>query len=336
MAFPRIEFNLRKMIGMQQGRERFDVLLTVILPLFLMVVSSYTNAWAFTGGHMSLTGPDASNTYVAICKGLFVEALVFCFFKLVKILCGLGRWNFVAALVPFAVGLFGVIVSSGCGVAWAAKSGEMNFLISSVSAYLSPSITGVFKAGVGMLFPVALAVLAVYDPKHMITEHIESGAELAVQALMVENAEHHHTMLREAQKEANSNPAIRESYKQMAHIGAQQMVEAVRDGDYSMGLGKATVTPGPVTAPLPQQSFQRIAPPIAIPGGVPQLNGPQQAFPNSPAMPMLGAAQQPFVNSPVMPANYPSMGNTQQLNIPVPVPASAQKPGLFDWLLAKN
>ena len=87
MAFPRIELNLRRMIGMHQGRERFDVLLTVLLPLFLMIVSSYTNAWAFTGGHMAFTGSDAPNTYVAIAKGLFVEALVFCFFKSVKNFC---------------------------------------------------------------------------------------------------------------------------------------------------------------------------------------------------------------------------------------------------------
>ncbi len=306
MTLPNFELNLRKMIGMHQGRERFDVLLTVILPLFLMVVSSYTNAWAFTGGHMSLTGPDASNTYVAIFKGLFVEALVFCFFKLVKILCGLGRWNFAAALVPFAVGLFGVIVSSGCGVAWAAKSGEMTFLISSVSDYLSPSVTGVFKAGIGMLFPVALAVLAVYDPKHMIKEHIESGSDLGVLALLVENAEHHQGMLRQAQREANNDPKLKDNYKQMAQINAQQAVDAARDGDYTFGLGKATVVLDPVvSAPLPQPSFQRLAPSVAIPGSVPQLNAPSQ----------------PFTNSPALPANYPSMGNTQQLTIPAPAPS---------------
>jgi len=77
------KFNLRGMIGMHQGRERMDVLLTVVLPLFLMLVSSYTNAWAFMGGHLVYFGADAPNTYIAIFKGLFIESLVFCFFKLV-------------------------------------------------------------------------------------------------------------------------------------------------------------------------------------------------------------------------------------------------------------
>ena len=211
-----------------------------------------------------------------------------------------------------------MIVSSGCGVAWAAKSGEMTFLISSVSSYLSPSITGIFKAGVGMLFPVALAVLAVYDPKHMIKEHIESGADLAVQALLVENAEHHQEMLRQAQKESNNNPAIKESYKQMTMLSAQQAVDSARDRDYSFGLGKTTSQ----LLPAPQSSVQRIAPPVAMPNSFPALNAPTQ----------------PFVNAPAYPANYPPTGTTQQLTYPAPQPAPApiQKPGLFNWLLAKN
>ncbi|WP_201365908.1 hypothetical protein [Dictyobacter formicarum] len=42
MAVAKFKVNLRSMIGIHQNRERFDVLLTVVLPLFLMVVSSYT------------------------------------------------------------------------------------------------------------------------------------------------------------------------------------------------------------------------------------------------------------------------------------------------------
>lgn len=322
MAKTKFRFNVKTMVNMHQGRERMDVFLTIILPLFLMFVSSYTNAWAFTGGRMAFLGPDAPNTYVAIFKGLFVEALVFCFFKLVKILCTLGRWNFVAAIVPLVVGLFGVVVSAGCGMAWAAKSGEMNFLISSVSTYLSPSLAGIFKSGLGMLFPVALAVLAVYDPKHMINEHVESGNRLGTLALIVENAEHHQDMLREAQKEANSDPKIKESYKQMAQINAQQAVDSARDGDYTFSLGKATVHLSE-PQPVPQSSVQRIFGPVpqtAYPGSVPQLNAPQQ----------------PFVNSPGMPANFPSMGNTIPLQVPAPAPVPAQQPGIFSWLAGGN
>ncbi|GCE06346.1 hypothetical protein [Dictyobacter aurantiacus] len=322
MAVAKFKVNLRSMIGIHQNRERFDVLLTVVLPLFLMVVSSYTNAWAFTGGHLSLESAEIANTLIATFKGLFVEALVFCFFRFVKILCSLGwRYTF-AALVPFLVGLFGVVVSAGCGLAWAAKSGEMNFLVGAVTTYMSPSLANVFKAGMGMLFPVALAVLAVYDPKHMIKEHMESGSELAVMAMKVENAEHHQNMLREAQKVANQDQSIKEAYKRMAANNAQQAVTYAEQGDYSFGLKTE-----PLQLPARHQS--------SVTRITPAATAPALAAPQAPPFPGLPVPNQPTIIPGQVTQNAPFTGTTQQLNVggPVPVPpAPPQKRGLFGQL----
>ncbi|GCF08093.1 hypothetical protein [Dictyobacter arantiisoli] len=318
-----VRFDLKRMIGIHQGRERSDVLLAIVLPAVLMLVSAYTNAWAFTGGNLSFSGPNMINTIDAICRGLFVEALVFSCFKIVKMLCSSGKWyNYPAALVPALVGLVGVVVSSGCGLAWVAKSGSMDWMIKTVSAYLPGWMTGVFQAGIGLLFPVALAVLAIYDISSLIEEHISRGAQLGGLALRVQSAEHHQTMLLQAQKTANNDPNIKNAYQQMAQTNAQQAVDAARRGDYTFGLSTEPLK----LTPQQQSSVTRISPPAAYPS----LAAPAGA----PPMPM---GQPPFINGQVT-NNPPFMGNTQQLNVggPAPLPAAPpQKNGLFSWMTGK-
>ncbi len=296
-----LKLDMRRMVGIHQGRERSDVLLAIILPAVLMGVSAYTNAWTLTGGHLTFESGHLVNTLDALFRGLFVEALVFCCFKWVKALCLQRRvGSYVAALIPAAVGLVGVIVSAGCGLAWAGQSGQMQTAVQTVSLYLWPWMVGVFQAGIGLLFPIALAVCAVYDVGHLLTEHVARGAQLGGLAVQVQSAEHHQNMLLKMQKEEDEK--MREHYRQIAQLNAQRAVESARQGDLTFGLEKVTQTQP--RRQLPQSSVT----PLNAPASTRQLpagNGPV----------LLPPQQQPTIPGQVGPAPAWRSGNTQ--NIPV-------------------
>jgi hypothetical protein len=303
--------DMRRMVGVHQGRERTDVLLTILLPGFLMLVSAYTNAWALTGGNLSFAPASLINTIDALLRGLFIEALVFSCFKLFKMLLVSGRWAsgrwllYFAAIFPALVGLMGVVVSAGCGLAWVAKSGQMDWMVKAVSAYLPFGLGKAFQSGLGLLFPVALVVYALYDIEHLIKEHVRRGADLSFLAVHVQNAEHHQNMLLKMQKEENEK--VREQYRSLAQMNTQQALNSARSGDYSFGLKKAleqAAARDRGSASLSSQTYVR---PVGPPPVAPRL--PEG---NMPTMPMSG---QPLTGQFGPAPAWPS-GNTQ--NIPVP------------------
>jgi hypothetical protein len=142
-------------------------------------------------------------------------------------------------------------------------------------------------------------------------------------ALLVENAEHHQEMLRTAQADANNDPQIMESYKQMARTNAQQAVQAASAGDYSFGLSKVTEQLVSPTSSTPS-SVNRISPPVAYPA----LSAPTMPSLSTPPL----SPQQSFITGQVT-TNVPPTGTTQPINIPpMPMSAPAQKKGLLNWL----
>ncbi len=303
------KMDLRKMVGINQGRERSDVLLAIMLPAVLMLIASYTNAWAFLGGNFSFaTLALGFNTVEAVIRGLFMEAIVFSSFLMVRILCARGGWGWLAAIPPVLVGLVTVTVSAGCGLAWIAKSGQMDWMVRTVSLVFPAFMAGVFKAGLGLLFPIALAIYALYDVRALIHEHVQRGTELGTLAVQVESAEHHQRMFRDAQQRANEKMQGR--YDQLADIQAQQVFESAKNGDWSMGLNgamktqqlqqRAQTSVTPVT-PAPSRQLLPAAPP-----SFPVQYGAQQ-------QPML---QQPPINAQFGPAPMAHSGGTIPLQMP--------------------
>src|SRR5581483_1034468 len=294
--------NLRKMVGINQGRERSDVLLAIVLPAVLMLVSAYTNAWAFTGGELNFDVPHLVNSLDAVFRGLFVEALVFSSFLLVRVLCSKGWKAAFSAIVPALVGLVGVAVSAGCGLAWVAKSGQMDWMIHTVSAYLPSWLTNLFQSGLGLLFPVALGVYALYDVRHLIHEHVERGVQLGTLAVQVESTEHHQNMLREAQQTADER--MKGYYDQIAQENAQRAVDAAKSGDLTFGFN------GTKTQQLQQRASVIPLTPLAQ---TRQLNAP------APAPASLPQPQQSPINAQWGPAPMMHSGNTQNIQMPPPV-----------------
>src|SRR6266496_6075581 len=82
------------------SRERWDVLLSVVLPLVLMIESGYANGWVYADGNLSLRNP---NTYLALGRGLFLEVLIFAMFKLVRVLLLKRQW--IVVLIPLVIGV---------------------------------------------------------------------------------------------------------------------------------------------------------------------------------------------------------------------------------------
>ncbi|WP_126549000.1 hypothetical protein [Dictyobacter kobayashii] len=302
------------------------MLISLVLPGFLMVISSYTNAWAFTGGNLTFsTWAETVNTLDAVFRGLFVEALVFTCFKLVKMLCSAKDWRlYFAALIPGFVGLVAVIVSAGCGLAWVIKSGSMDWMVHAIAQYLPSWVVGVFQSGMGLLFPVSLMVLAIYDLGSLIEEHIHRGIHLRSLAMRVQSAEHHQTMLSMAQQEANEDAEIQNSYKDMARVNARQAVDAARNGDYTFGFAKVTEQ---LPASGPTQ-VKRISPNMSYPG----LSAPPT--PNqlrAPGVPPI-APQASYINGQYT-TNVAPTGVTQPITIP-PAPMPQPEPSMVKRALS--
>ncbi len=222
--------NIRTVVKIHLHRERLDVLLAVLAPLVLMLASSWSNAWAFAGGNLDLR---QANTYGALLRGLFLEALIYTCFKLVKLFFTRPNWKVrFVGLVPALVGVVGMIVSAGCSLGWAMQSGEMASIFAIVSQYMPAQMSNVFKLGVGLLFPVAVGVLAMVDPSHLVEDVLRS-AHLDNRALQVHRAEMHRTGFLKAQRRAVKK--AQQQYNEICETDAQRMVAQVRNGDLSFG-----------------------------------------------------------------------------------------------------
>jgi hypothetical protein len=313
--------DMRKMVSVHQGRERSDVFLVILLPAFLMLMSSYTNAWAMTEGHLLFDQADLLNTLFALFKGLFIEVLVFAMFMQARILASRGGLRGVGAtIIPALVGLFGVLVSSGCGLAWAAHAGDAKAMVAMVASLSFPFVATVFQMGLGLLFPVALAVLAIYDAGHVVKEHVNRGAEMSELATAVESAEHFQQMMLAAQKQENEK--MRPVIQQIVAANAQRAVESAKTGDLSFGLRDAMRT----TQQLQQQQAARSSvTPLSPLAQTRQLLPPVNNMAST--MSFAVPQQQPPVNGQFGPAPMMRSGTTQNIVVPpAPMPAPPAAP----------
>ena len=252
-------------------RERLDVLLSVILPLVLMVESGYANGWVYAGGVLDVS----LNTAIALVRGLFLEALIFAMFKIVRILCLKGQWKYYAvAFLPLSIGMVTMVVSAGLNIAWANRSGEMQSVMLMVGQFLPSGMFDTFKVGVGLIFPIAVGVFALLDVGHLIREAIDATPEMNKQALLVGAAEAHREGLEKEMRRAAKQAQTQ--YKDIADAHMTRMVQAVKAGNYSFGLDElkaptassaTRVTSVQSTVPLaPAPSYPQIAAPPPIPG----------------------------------------------------------------------
>ncbi len=295
--------NIRMVVRTHLLRERIDVLLSVLAPFVLMVESGYANGWVFAGGHLGLD----FNSVMALARGIFLEALIYACFKLLRVFALKGEGiKRAIAVVPLLVGMVGMIVSAGCNLGWMSQSPEMRNAFAAVALYLPAWMDSVFRVGLGLLFPVGVGVFALFDVSHLVEELMRS-AHLDNKAVMVLRSEAHRSSYLKSLKK--SVKAAASHYDDICEADAQSMVNKVKSGDLSFGATEL------VTPTLQQSSVTRITPATAYPalagpGGTPAAFPPQ---------------------SPQFPASFPFSGNTQ----PVPLPAApvpGQKPGLMGWL----
>jgi hypothetical protein len=225
-----VSINVRTVVQAHLFRERFDVLLTVITPFVIMLESGYGNAWAFLGGTFDFS---AFNTWLALGRGIFLEALVFAMFRLVRFFVGKRTVGAVlVSIVPFLIGLVGMVVSAGCNLAWSSNSGEMVHLLALLSQFFPPFVVAVFKVGLGLLFPIALGAFALFDLKHIVVELLNSSS-LDNQALHVHKAETHRNNFVKEQKRAADS--VKDEYRAICEADAKNMVARARSGDLSFG-----------------------------------------------------------------------------------------------------
>jgi hypothetical protein len=284
---------IKTIVNLHLNRERLDVLLSVVIPLVLMIESGYANGWVYAGGNLSLTDP---NTYLALFRGFFLEALIFAMFKLTRILFLKGQWRFyLIALLPLSIGLVTMIVSAGLNIGWANRSGEMQAVVSMVNQFLPDILMGIFKTGIGLIFPIAVGAFALLDVGHLVEEVLQASAHMNDRAAKVQVAEMHREQW--MKKQQASVKELDTEYEQMARADARNMVNRVKQGDYSFGLNDIVSQ----TSPLP--SVTRIQP---VPSAQPLLLPGQSGQP-----PVPPAITGQFRPSPAFPT-----GNTQQIQMP--------------------
>ena len=255
-------------VNAHMTRERLDVWLSVILPFVFMVESGYANGWCFAGGTIDLS----LNTAIAMFRGLFLEVGIFTMFKIVRILFVTGKWQQrVVSILPLLIGIVAMVVSAGLNIGWANRSGEMQNLISTVSEFLPLVFLEVFKLGIGLLFPVAVGILALLDVGHLVTGAMELAREMNERSMVVGIAESNHQALEKEMRRSAKQAKSR--YKEIADVHIDKMVEAARRGDYSFNMDTvtrpSTSSQSSVTRVTPTQSPLLPSAPV-----FPQLNGP--------------------------------------------------------------
>ncbi len=281
--------NIRTVVHAHLTRERLDVLIAVLAPLVLMLESGYACGWVFANGDLSLTNP---NTYLALGRGIFLEGLIFAMFKLVRVFALKGGRGLVLSVLPFLIGVVGMIVSAGCNLGWVNRSGEMTAVVAMVGQFMPPLLVTTFKIGLGLLFPLAVGAFALFDVSHLVEEILKSS-HLDNRAVKVHRAEMHRTHYLGAQKKAGAK--VRKEYDQICETDAANMVSRVRQGDLSFGADEIEAARSSVTR-------------LAAPAPARQLPPVQNAFTGQ-----------------VGPAPVSPSGNTQQIVMPPPpVPQQGQ------------
>ncbi len=279
--------NIRTVVHAHLTRERLDVLIAVLAPLVLMLESGYACGWVFANGDLSLTNP---NTYLALGRGIFLEGLIFAMFKLVRVFALKGSRGLVLSVLPFLIGVVGMIVSAGCNLGWVNRSGEMTAVVAMVGQFMPPILVTTFKVGLGLLFPLAVGAFALFDVTHLVEEILKSS-HLDNRAVKVHRAEMHRTHYLAAQKKAGTK--VRKEYDQICETDAQNMVGRVRQGDLSFGADEIEAARSSVTR-------------LAAPASARQLPPVQTTFTGQ-----------------VGPAPASPSGNTQNIVVPPP-PAQPQ------------
>ncbi len=287
--------NIRTVVQTHLGRERLDVLVAVLVPLVLMIESGYANAWVFAGGHLGLD----LNSFMALGRGLFLEALIYACFKLVRVFVLKGGRSIVVALVPLSLGIVTMIISAGCNLGWMSQSPEMKNAFQAVALCMPGWMGDLFRTGLGLIFPVGVGVFALLDVSHLVDDLLRSTAHLDNRALHVVRSDIHRTgFLRELKKAAKK---AQSQYKQICEADADNMVTKVRNGDLSFDTDKLR------ELPAPQSSVTRINP-----------------APTTPFLPSGGPVpfQQPPINGQFGPASPYHSGTTQQIHVPAASPPS--------------
>lgn len=214
------------------SRERWDVLLSVVLPVVLMIESGYANGWVYADGNLDV---HSLNTYLALGRGLFLEVLIFAMFKLVRVLLLKRQW--VVVVIPLVIGGVTMVVSAGLNIGWANRSGEMAAIVGTVGQFLPPFVLTLFKLGIGLVFPLAVGACALLDVGALVDEMLHASAHMNERAARVQVAEQHQKLWMQKQKE--STKELEAQYELMAKTDAQNMVERVKRGDYSFGINDA-------------------------------------------------------------------------------------------------
>jgi hypothetical protein len=268
--------NLRNTVSMHLFRERFEVMLAVLIPFVFMVESGYACAWILVDGHLGLDAPSL----MAFARGFAIEAFVFVCFKLVRIFWLKG--SKFSIIFPLVIGAVGVVVSSGMNLGWMIQSPEMRTVMGAISSYMPTWMASTFRLGLGLLFPVGVALFALFDVRHLIDEMIASS-HLDDRAMIIHQAEQLRKRLMQGIKRSARDS--QEQLDEIARINTQRIVDAVKAGDMSFGANAARH--------MTSSSVTKVQPGRSVSPAQPAVSHRQNALPPGQQVQQLPPLQQP-------------------------------------------
>lgn len=251
---------------------RLELVLVAILPAGLIVESSIANMAAYGDG------------VFGFLRGLFFEVVTYASARTAKLIVqkeqGRRRWS---ALFLGLIAAFAMYVSAVNNLGWVLTGHGLGGFFFSLGAVLPLAMFNVYKVGLAILLPLAVAGIALVDLDHFVHDVLAKDV-FDVRAMEVEESEMHRKAYLASQRKQRR--VIQQEYHGIAEQRARSFLQKARGGDLSFTSrrqgGSAVQN---VAAPAPQVAIAPAHPPVNASMPVMQRPPVRGAHPPSPNWP---------------------------------------------------
>jgi hypothetical protein len=252
---------------------RLELVLVAILPAGLIVESSIANMAAYGDG------------LFGFLRGLFFEVVTYASARTAKLIMQKERGRRrLSAVFLGLIAAFAMYVSAVNNLGWVLTGHDLGGFFFSLGRVLPPGMFGVYKVGLAILLPLAVAGIALVDLDHFVHDVLAKDA-FDVRAMEVEESEMHRKAYLRSQRKQQK--VIQQEYHGIAERRARTFVQKASGGDLSFSSRKAPVSTVQNVAASPVQQAIAAAP---VPMQRPVVRGATSPSTNwSPPVPTNGA-----------------------------------------------
>lgn len=251
---------------------RLELVLVAILPAGLIVESSIANMAAYGDG------------LFGFLRGLFFEVVTYASARTAKLIVQKeqGKRRLPAVFLGL-IAAFAMYVSAVNNLGWVLTGHDLGGFFFSLGHVLPASMFDVYKVGLAILLPLAVAGIALVDLDHFVHDVLAKDV-FDVRAMEVEESEMHRKAYLASQRKQRK--VIQQEYHGIAERRARTFIQKANGGDLSFSSRKApasavqNVAAPPAQAALPVGQTQAPAQrPVVRGAASPSTNWPPQNIP---------------------------------------------------------